>query len=175
MEAASSQPEMEQPGQASQELKRKGRQNIRKRKAPDEAGDDQDPTAAIKAAAAAAAKRRGASKGGTTFGGRSADDDSKLQTFKFESSNTIQQAGDQGATAILETETQHDRDARWALLAGAVDVLKTGIVCWQEPVTLTPGARRHTPPPDCSARTVPCPCSAVLHEADLLQVPLGYH
>ncbi|KAK9806809.1 hypothetical protein WJX72_003538 [[Myrmecia] bisecta] len=36
----------------------------------------------------------------------------RLETFKYESSRALQQQTDQGATATLETETQHDRDAR---------------------------------------------------------------
>jgi hypothetical protein len=36
----------------------------------------------------------------------------KLEVFKFESSNQLQQATDQGATKANEMETAHDRDAR---------------------------------------------------------------
>lgn len=38
----------------------------------------------------------------------------KLEVFKFEGSQQLQQSTDQGATRINEQETQHDRDSRWA-------------------------------------------------------------
>ena len=38
----------------------------------------------------------------------------RLEVFKFEGSQQLQQAADQGATRINEQETQHDRDSRWA-------------------------------------------------------------
>jgi len=36
----------------------------------------------------------------------------KLEMFKFEGSQQLQQATDQGATRINEQETQHDQDSR---------------------------------------------------------------
>ena len=36
----------------------------------------------------------------------------KLEVFKFEESQQLQQATDQGATRINEQETEHDRDSR---------------------------------------------------------------
>ena len=85
---------------------------MRKRAAEQEDEGEQDPAAAIAAATVAAAKRSKAAKGGSTFATRRDEDDSKLRTFNFESSNALQQHSDMGATAVLETETQHDRDAR---------------------------------------------------------------
>ena len=38
----------------------------------------------------------------------------RLEVFKFEGSQQLQQSADQGATRINEQETQHDRDSRWA-------------------------------------------------------------
>lgn len=42
--------------------------------------------------------------------------DEKFETFKYESNNVVQQSTDQGATRQMETETQHDRDGRYALI-----------------------------------------------------------
>ena len=41
----------------------------------------------------------------------------RLEVFKFEGSQQLQQSADQGATRINEQETQHDRDSRWACSA----------------------------------------------------------
>lgn len=89
---------------------------MRKRAAEQEDEGEQDPAAAIAAATVAAAKRSKAAKGGSTFATRRDEDDPKLRTFNFESSNALQQHSDMGATAVLETETQHDRDARCDLM-----------------------------------------------------------
>ncbi|DBA91237.1 hypothetical protein WJX79_004262 [Trebouxia sp. C0005] len=91
-------------------VKRKSKGNVRKRTL-DETEEPADPQAAISAALAASGKRSRAVKGGTAFSTKK-DDDDKLQTFKYSSSKTLQQQSDQGATAVLQTETQHDRDAR---------------------------------------------------------------
>ena len=92
-------------------VKRKSKGNVRKRPL-DETEEPADPQAAISAAVAASGKRSRAVKGGTAFSTKK-DDDDKLQTFKYSSSKTLQQQSDQGATAVLQTETQHDRDARY--------------------------------------------------------------
>ena len=91
-------------------VKRKSKGNVRKR-ALDETEEPADPQAAIAAAVAASGKRSKAVKGVTGFSTKK-NDDEKLQTFKYPSSKVLQQQGDQGATAVLQTETQHDRDAR---------------------------------------------------------------
>ena len=91
-------------------VKRNSKGNVRKRSLA-EAEEPADPQAALAAAMAASGKRAKAIKGGTAFSTKKNDDD-KLQTFKYSSSKALQQQGDQGATAVLETETQHDRDAR---------------------------------------------------------------
>lgn len=98
--------------------KRKARGNVRKRTL-DEAEDAVSPEDAVSAAIAASGKRSKAIKGGSTFSTKKAGDD-KLQTFKFASTKTLQQQGDQGATAVLETETAYDRDAR---CAGVIEML----------------------------------------------------
>ena len=95
-------------------VKRKARGNVRKRSL-EEADDAVSPEDAVSAAIAASGKRSKAVKGGSTFTTKK-DDDDKLQTFKFASTKTLQQQGDQGATAVLETETAYDRDARYALV-----------------------------------------------------------
>lgn len=92
-------------------VKRKARGNVRKRTL-DEADEAVSPEDAVSAAIAASGKRSKAVKGGNTFTTKK-DSDDKLQTFKFASTKTLQQQGDQGATAVLETETAHDRDARY--------------------------------------------------------------
>lgn len=91
-------------------VKRKSKGNVRKRTL-DETEEPADPQAAVSAAIAASGKRSRAIKGGTAFTTKSTDDE-RLQTFKYSSNNTLQQQSDQGATAVLQTETQHDRDAR---------------------------------------------------------------
>lgn len=93
-------------------VKRKSKGNVRKR-ALEDTDEPADPHAALAAAIAASGKRSKAVKGVNAFSTKKNDDD-KLQTFKYSSSKMLQQQGDQGATAVLETETQHDRDARWA-------------------------------------------------------------
>ena len=93
-------------------VKRKSKGNVRKRTL-DETEEPADPQAAVSAAFATSGKRSRAVKGGTAFSTKK-DDDDKLQTFKYSSSKTLQQQSDQGATAVLQTETQHDRDARYA-------------------------------------------------------------
>lgn len=93
-------------------VKRKPRGNVRKRTL-DEAEDTISPEDAVSAAVVASGKRSKAIKGGSSFSTKK-DDDDKLQTFKFASTKTLQQQGDQGATAVLETETAYDRDARYA-------------------------------------------------------------
>lgn len=91
-------------------VKRKAKGNVRKRTL-NESEESADPQAALSAAIAASTKRAKAVKGGTAFSTKK-DDEDKLQTFKFASDNRLQQQSDQGATAVLQTETQHDRDAR---------------------------------------------------------------
>lgn len=91
-------------------VKRKSKGKVRKRPL-EETEDSADPQAAVAAAIAASGKRSKAVKGVNAFSTKKNDDD-KLQTFKYSSSKMLQQQGDQGATAVLETETQHDRDAR---------------------------------------------------------------
>lgn len=91
-------------------IKRKSKGNVRKR-ALEETEEPADPQAALAAAVAASGKRSKAVKGVNAFSTKKNDDD-KLKTFKYSSSKVLQQQGDQGATAVLETETQHDRDAR---------------------------------------------------------------
>ena len=91
-------------------VKRKAKGNVRKRTLNDHE-ESADPQAALSAAIAASTKRAKAVKGGTAFSTKK-DDEDKLQTFKFASDNRLQQQNDQGATAVLQTETQHDRDAR---------------------------------------------------------------
>ena len=91
-------------------VKRKSKGNVRKRPL-EETEEPADPQAAVAAAIAASGKRSKAVKGVNAFSTKRNDDD-KLQTFKYSSSKMLQQQGDQGATAVLETETQHDRDAR---------------------------------------------------------------
>lgn len=91
-------------------VKRKSKANVRKRPL-EETEEPADPQAAVAAAIAASGKRSKAVKGVNAFSTKKNDDD-KLQTFKYFSSKMLQQQGDQGATAVLETETQHDRDAR---------------------------------------------------------------
>jgi hypothetical protein len=88
--------------------RRKNRGNLRKR-AAEEDGDDAETGVMRKAQ-----KAKDAPLAFTT------KREDKFETFKFESSNVIQQAtGDQGATRQLETETQHDRDARWVVMQWA--------------------------------------------------------
>ncbi|KAL3142938.1 hypothetical protein ABBQ38_003223 [Trebouxia sp. C0009 RCD-2024] len=91
-------------------VKRKSKGNVRKR-ALEDTDEPADPHAALAAAIAASGKRSKAVKGVNAFSTKKNADD-KLQTFKYTSSKMLQQQGDQGATAVLETETQHDRDAR---------------------------------------------------------------
>ena len=91
-------------------VKRKSKGNVRKRPL-EETEEPANPQAAVAAAIAASGKRSKAVKGVNAFSTKKNDDD-KLQTFKYSSSKMLQQQGDQGATAVLETETQHDRDAR---------------------------------------------------------------
>ena len=91
-------------------VKRKSKGNVRKRQL-EETEESVDPQAAVAAAIAASGKRFKAVKGVNAFSTKKEDDD-KPHTFKYSSSKTLQQQGDQGATAVLETETQHDRDAR---------------------------------------------------------------
>ena len=91
-------------------VKRKSKGNVRKRPL-EETEEPADPQAAVAAAVAASGKRFKAVKGVNAFSTKKSDDD-KLQTFKYSSNKMLQQQGDQGATAVLETETQHDRDAR---------------------------------------------------------------
>lgn len=93
-------------------VKRKPKSNVRKRTL-DETEDGVSAKDAISAAIAASGKRSKAVKGGTAFTTKREDDDDRHQTFKFASSKILQQQGDQGATAVLETETAHDRDARY--------------------------------------------------------------
>ena len=92
-------------------IKRKSKGNVRKRRL-DEVEDAADLQAEVAAAVAASGRRSKAVKGGTTFSTKK-DEDEKLQTFKYSSDNRLQQQTDQGATATLQTETQHDRDARY--------------------------------------------------------------
>ncbi len=108
-------------------VKRKSKGNVRKRTL-DEADEPSDPQAAIAAAIAASGKRSKAVKGGRAFSTKK-DDDDKLQTFKYSSSNMLQQQSDQGATATLETETQHDRDARYVIAVWCKLKLAKA-VCW---------------------------------------------
>lgn len=91
-------------------VRRKAKGNVRKRTL-DETEEPADPQAAIAAALAASGRRSKAIKGGTAISTKK-DDEEKLQTFRYASSNVLQQQSDQGATAVLQTETQHDRDAR---------------------------------------------------------------
>lgn len=85
--------------------RRKGgaRGNIRKRAAEEE-GDEGGP-----GAGGVQRKAQRAKEAPLAFTTKRED---KFETFKFESSDRLQQTGDQGATRQLETETQHDRDAR---------------------------------------------------------------
>ena len=86
--------------------RRKNRGNIRKRGAEDDA-EDTSETGVVK-------KAQKAKDAPLAFTTKKED---KFETFKFESSNLLQQSGDQGATRQLETETQHDRDARLVMVS----------------------------------------------------------
>jgi RING finger protein 113A len=90
---------------------RKPPKNIRKRPAASAGSDDEDGGGDDDSGAIAAARsKKPPSTTSKLFS--SADNSSKHRRFKFNSSRTIQSSTDNRATATLETETAHDRDAR---------------------------------------------------------------
>lgn len=83
--------------------RRKNRGNIRSKRAADDDGGDSGGEGGVQR------KAQRTKEAQLAFTTKKED---KFETFKFESSNVVQQSGDQGATRQLETETEHDRDAR---------------------------------------------------------------
>lgn len=79
--------------------KRSNRGNIRKKPTYDDGGEE---------VLLLSAKRQARSSQTTAQN----EEGAKLKPFAFESSNTLQQHTDGGATRALETETAHDRDGR---------------------------------------------------------------
>lgn len=99
--------------------RRKNRQaNIRKRAAEEDAADEGEGGVQRKA--------QRAKEGQLAFTTRKED---KFETFKFDSSNILQQTTDQGATRELETETQKDRDGRCVVAGMAALLLAPVIPC----------------------------------------------
>lgn len=87
--------------------KRRQRNNIRKRPAPESFdGDEEGEGGAV-------AHRPKQQK---SFEFSTRKDEKKDEMFALRGSRTFQQVGDQGATRMLETETEYDKDARCAML-----------------------------------------------------------
>lgn len=95
-------PAGEQPKPAVTFAKRnKNRGGLRKRAAEDDGGGD---------ASGVVRKAKVAKDSSMAF---TTKRDDRLETFKFESDRTLQQRDDQGATRLLDVDTEADRDARW--------------------------------------------------------------
>lgn len=85
-------------------VKRKNRGNFRKRAAEgEEGGGGADDGGVV---------RKAARRPGDAPLAFSTKREDRAEMFKFESSGTLQQAGDGGATRANEQETEHDRDGR---------------------------------------------------------------
>ena len=94
------------PAPAAGFVKRsKDRGNVRKRGA-EEPAEVEEP--------AAVERRAKVQKDAPMAFSTKANEQGRGRTFRYESSRTLQQVDDQGATAALETETAFDRDARYA-------------------------------------------------------------
>lgn len=100
--------------------KRKNRGNIRKRPAEDAApaatadgaADGDADTTAVAARRAKAARDMPLAFSTRREGDGDAGAGPRLETFKYESAPTLQQANDMGATAGNQQETSFDQDAR---------------------------------------------------------------
>ncbi|XP_066321605.1 zinc finger CCCH domain-containing protein 15-like [Miscanthus floridulus] len=90
---------------------RKPPKNMRKRPAAPAGSDDDDDDGGSSALAAARSKKGPPSSTAGKLVFSTADASSELRRFQYESSRTIQST-DSRATAVLETETEFDRDPR---------------------------------------------------------------
>ena len=90
--------------------KRQRRGNIRKRPQADE--EEEAQLANADAEPAVVRKQKTAKTDNPLAFSTKRPEEDKAEPFTFESSRTLQQAGDQRATATLDTETEFDRDAR---------------------------------------------------------------
>lgn len=91
---------------------RRNRGNIRKRPAADEVEDTQtldDDTEVVR-------KAKAQKSAPLAFSTKQGSDKGSVKLL-YESDRVLQQASDQGATRMLETETETDRDARWVAIS----------------------------------------------------------